>query len=89
MIGRPPQLLTPTVENTVAARVARRRAFRRMFLLADEARGYVPEPYRNRLTEAQREPEPELGDDLTDSLLAVIDRAANEERAGDVLPDPS
>lgn len=87
MIGRPPQLLTPTVENTVAARVARRRAFRRMFLLADEARGYVPEPYENRFAD---EAAPELlGDDLTDSLLAVIDRAANEERAGDALPDPS
>lgn len=88
MIGRPPQLLTPVVENTVAARVARRRAFRRMFSLADEARGYVPEPYENRFAADEAAPEL-LGDDLTDSLLAVIDRAANEERAGDVLPDPS
>jgi hypothetical protein len=75
--NRPPQLLTPTVENTQAARVARRRAFRRQFDLSDRARSYVPEPYRN-----------EEGDDLTDSLLDVIERAANAERAGDALPDP-
>ncbi|MGD9989381.1 hypothetical protein [Pseudonocardia sp.] len=89
----PPQLLTPAVENTQAARVARRRAFRRQFEYAHEARGYVPQTYRNQLTPTQQQTVDEnayrdddgseWGDDLTASLLDVIDQHANGERAGD------
>lgn len=92
MVTRPAELLPVHQENTVTARVTRRRNFRRMFTLAPEARGYIPRPYENALTgDTYIEP---IGaslpwDDLTDSLLEVIDRAMNAERAGDVLPDPS
>ncbi|MBN9108610.1 MAG: hypothetical protein J0I34_07485 [Pseudonocardia sp.] len=93
--NQPPQLLTPVVENTQAARVARRRAFRTMFDYAPEARRYVPQPYRNRLTPEQAVDHDdhaetgEWGDDLTDSLLDVIERHSNGERAGAAHADPS
>ncbi|GAY12072.1 hypothetical protein [Pseudonocardia sp. N23] len=81
---RPPELLPERQDNTQAARVARRRAFRRQFDLAPEARGYVPAPYRNELPEA-----PEAGDDLTGQLLDVIEQHTNGERAGAASADPS
>lgn len=58
-----PQLLPVHQENTAAARVGRRRAFRLAFRLAPEARGYTPAPYVNQDVPDEYQP-----DGLTQSL---------------------
>ncbi|GAA4849449.1 hypothetical protein GCM10023403_10200 [Pseudonocardia benzenivorans] len=87
----PPELLPVHQENSVAARVGRRRDFRRMFTLAPEARGYIPRPYENALTgDTYIEPIGASlpGDDLI-TLLDHIEAAGDGDRAGDALSDPT
>lgn len=74
----PPQLLPVHQDNSVAARVQRRRDFRRLFQPVNAER-YVPQAYDNQFVPA----------DLVGPFDQLLDDPENAERAGASHADPS